>query len=258
MSLKFSIITCTRNSKPYVSASISSVLAQDHANIEYIFVDGGSTDGTLEEVQSINRPITLVQGVTGGIASAMNAGIAVATGDVIAHMHSDDYYIRNDAISIAARAFRNESKKWAFGRSVSDVDGRMVPEAYIAPIYSYSMLLKRNFVPHAATFVRRSVFQELGNFDSAYRLAMDYEMWLRIGKSYQPTIIQEPLAAFRRHQGSATQMNQLASLNEDFRVRFKYAPPYRYPDFVVRYIKRRYELTLKARSNGNDLGLINK
>src|SRR5438309_10814003 len=100
--MKFSIITCTWNSEPYLEQSIASVLAQDYTDIEYIFVDGGSTDGTLERIQAVPRPVRLLENVRGGRTRAMNEGIAAATGDVIAHMHGDDTYLNHRVLSIVA------------------------------------------------------------------------------------------------------------------------------------------------------------
>jgi len=238
MTVRLSIITCTWNSERYLPASIASVQAQDQPAFEYIFVDGGSTDATLAQIGAIGRPVKLLQNVRGGIARAMNEGIRAATGDVVAHLHSDDYYLGAQVFSKMAALFERDRCDWAFGRSVSDIDGTLVPEGYVPPPYSYTALLRANFVPHAATFVRRTVFERLGVFDEGYRLAMDYEMWLRIGKTCMPSTLPEALAAFRRHSGSATQANRPASFNEDFKARFHYAPLALYPEFALRYAVR--------------------
>jgi len=104
--MKFSIITCTWNSEPHLAQSIASVLAQDYSNFEYIFVDGGSTDGTLERIRSIPRPVRLIENVRGGVPVAMNRGLAAASGDVIAHLHSDDYYLHPHVLSRVAEAMK--------------------------------------------------------------------------------------------------------------------------------------------------------
>lgn len=239
---KFSIITCTWNSEPYLEQSIASVLSQDYPEIEYIFVDGGSTDGTLERIAAINRPVKVLHGVRGGIAHAMNAGIRAATGNIIAHMHSDDYYLASVVLSRVARAFGETGRAWLFGRIFSDIDGNLERERYRVPRYSYHLLQRRNMIPHAATFVRRIVFEELGLFDEDFRLAMDYEFWLRIGKSYEPLQLDDYLAVFRCHRGSATAANRLKSLNEDFKARFRHARWSQYPEFALRYPVRRLKL----------------
>lgn len=225
---------------PFLDQSISSVLSQDIKDIEYIFVDGGSQDGTLERIAEVTGNVKVLHNVRGGIARAMNEGIRAATGDVIAHMHSDDYYLGTDALSQVSNVFKASKCRWAFGRIMSDIEGNLEKESYAVPRYSYTTLLKRNIIPHAATFVRRDIFEQFGLFNESYRLAMDYEMWLRIGKLCTPVQFDSYLAAFRWHPGSATQANRLPSFNEDFRARFAYAPLLRYPEYALRYAVRRY------------------
>src|SRR4051812_46578480 len=115
MPLTFSIITCTWNSAAYLPESIASVLAQTYPRIEYIFVDGGSTDGTLDQIRALKRPYRLLENVRGGVSRAMNEGMRVATGDVIAHLHSDDYYLEPDVLATVARQMEASGKNWLFG-----------------------------------------------------------------------------------------------------------------------------------------------
>ena len=90
------------------------------------------------------------------------------------------------------------------------------------------------------TFVQRSVFQRFGGFHEDYRLAMDYEFWLRIRQHCRFTQVDEPLAAFRVHAGSATHKNRRASFDEDFRARFQHGPWWMWPEFAARYAVRRW------------------
>lgn len=237
--MKLSIITCTWNSLPFLEQSISSVLAQDIKDIEYIFVDGGSDDGTLERIANVPGNVKLLHNVRGGIAHAMNEGIRVATGDVVAHMHSDDYYLGSNVFSTVLDAFEQSNCHWLFGRIMSDIDGVLSPETYTVPRYSYNRFLRGNFIPHPATFIRRKVFEECGVFSETLRYAMDYEMLLRIAKLYQPVQLDEHLAAFRRHDGSATQANFMSSFAEDFKVRCNHSKWYQIPEAALRYLVRR-------------------
>jgi len=240
--MKISIITCSWNSNKYIDQSINSVLKQHFKNIEYIFVDGGSTDGTLERIASIPCEVKVLNDVRGGIAHAMNAGIKAATGDIIAHLHSDDYYLSEDVLSRVAAHFEQSDLAWLFGRVMFDDAGRLTPEQFVAPKYSYKRILMRNFIPHPATFIRREVFETCGMFSESLRYAMDYEFWLRVGRHYEPIQVDEPLAAFRRHEGSATQANFMRSFNEDFRVRVNHAGWFQIPEIFLRYFVRRYRL----------------
>ena len=106
--MKISIITITLNSRKYLDKSISSVLSQDHQNLEYIFVDGGSTDGTLEIIKKYaekDQRIRWISEPDRGIADAMNKGVALATGDIIAHLHSDDSYPAPGILSTVTHEF---------------------------------------------------------------------------------------------------------------------------------------------------------
>lgn len=221
--MKISVITCTWNSAEHLRASMDSVLAQDWAEIEYIFVDGGSTDGTLEMIRSIPRQVNLIENVRGGISRAMNTGIEAASGDVIAHLHSDDYYAHPQVLSHVARAMDETGAEWLFGRCLSNVGGQSFSESYVVPRYSYRRLLKGNFIPHPATFVRKSLFGRAGTFDENIKYAMDYDLWLRLGRLADPVQLDEHLAVFRWHPGSLTTANRLASFQDDFNVRMKFA-----------------------------------
>lgn len=221
---KFSIITCTRNSLPYIREAATSVLNQTLTDYEHIFVDGASTDGTLEYLRSLRPTARILENITGGIAKAMNAGVAAAQGDILVHLHSDDYFLHPRVLERVAQHFSRHNNYWLFGRIVSDVDGGLFPEAFVVPEYSYSNLLHRNFIPHPATFIRREVFAEFGGFDENIRYAMDYDYWLRIAKKFPPLALREAFSVFRRHDGSATQANLAASLAEDLARRIHHEP----------------------------------
>jgi glycosyltransferase involved in cell wall biosynthesis len=223
MALTFSVITCTWNSEQYLRESIASVLSQTYQNIEYIFVDGGSTDGTLDIIRSLRRPYKLIENIRGGVSRAMNEGIHAATGDVIAHLHSDDYYLNADVLAEVARHFETSQRKWLFGRTMSVIDGRLVAEGYRAPRYSYAQLIKGNFIPHPSTFVSRDLMLRAGGFDTSLKYAMDYDLWLKLARMSPPLQRDDAYTAFREHEGSLSTRNRMAAMEEDFRVRLAHA-----------------------------------
>jgi glycosyltransferase involved in cell wall biosynthesis len=244
MPLTFSIITCTWNSASYLDQSIASVLAQDYPHIEYIFVDGGSTDSTLKKIHALQRPYRLIENIRGGISNAMNEGARAATGDVIAHLHSDDYYLKPTVLSTVARHLESTGRKWLFGRIVNDIDGTLHPEKFVCPRYSHSRLLASNFIPHPATFVRRELFEKVGGFNTNLKYAMDYDLWLRLAYYGDPVQLDEPLAAFREHEGSLSTRDQLPAFEEDYRVRLSHAGinPLARTLHFARYLVRRHRL----------------
>jgi glycosyltransferase involved in cell wall biosynthesis len=243
VSQTFSIITCTWNSASYLAESISSVLAQDYPHVEYIFVDGGSTDGTLEQIQALDRPYRLLENVRGGVSRAMNEGMRLATGDIVAHLHSDDYYLKPNVLSMVANQIESSGRSWLFGRTKPIIKGQLLSENYVAPRYSYAKLLKGNFIPHPATFIKRELMRRAGDFDTKLKYAMDYDLWLRLGRIAEPVQLDEPLTAFREHEGSLSNASgtRLAAMAEDLRVRLSYASrnPLEKAEHYARYIVRR-------------------
>lgn len=244
MALTFSVITCTWNSALYLQESMASVLSQDYPHIEYIFVDGGSTDGTLDMIRSLNRPYILIENVRGGVSRAMNEGMRIATGDVIAHLHSDDYYLHPQVLSSVAQHMESSGKGWLFGRTRPIVNNELGYEGYTAPRYSYNKLLKGNFIPHPATFVKRELMQRAGEFKTNLKYAMDYDLWLRLGQLEDPVQLDEPLTAFREHEGSLSNAmgNRLAAMAEDMSVRLSFASrnPIERMEHYARYFVRRH------------------
>jgi len=238
VSLRFSIVTCTRNSMATLEQTLQSLQMQQGVELELVFVDGHSTDGTLERLRAQPGSTQLLTGVDGGISRAMNAGLAVARGDVVAHLHADDYYLHPQVLAHVAHAMQVDGSDWLFGRIVSDVGGRQVPESFTAPPFSLRALQRGNFIPHPATFVRRSVFQRFGGFRTDYRLAMDYEFWLRIAPHCRVTQLEEALAAFRVHGGSASVRHAMVSFDEDMRARLAYSPWWSWPAHALRYVVR--------------------
>ena len=225
MALAFSIITCTWNSANYFEESIASVLEQNHPDIEYIFVDGGSTDGTLEQIRAIPRSYRLIENVRGGVSRAMNEGMRIATGDVIAYLHSDDYYLHPDVLSTVNRHLSASGRGWLFGRTMTLMGNELLSDNFVSPRFSFDRLLKGNFIPHPATFVRRELMQRAGGFNTKLKYAMDYDLWLRIARIAEPVQLDEALTAFREHEDSlsSSTRTRLAAMSEDLHVRMSHA-----------------------------------
>lgn len=205
-----------------LAQTVQSVQSQLGCSYEHIFVDGGSTDGTLEYLKALPGSPRILEGVGGGIAHAMNTGAEAAQGEFLCHLHSDDYFLHPQVLARVSAHLAAQPVDWLFGRVLFDREGALVPEPFIVPSYSYANLVKRNFVPHPATFIRTSVFRALGGFRRDLKFAMDYEFFLRLGREHPPLALREALAVFRVHDGSTTVKNQLASFEEDHAVRRRY------------------------------------
>jgi glycosyltransferase involved in cell wall biosynthesis len=244
----FSVITCTRNSEPWVAESIKSVLAQEAVEIEYIFVDGRSTDGTLSVIKNIDRPVKLIQNRCNGISDAMNAGLALATREIVAYLHADDFYLHADVLKTVAESFKTTQCQWLFGRTMSIIQGQLIPEGYTAPRYSRRQLLRGNFIPHPACFVKRSLLLQAGGFNTALRYAMDYDLWLRLSLLSEPLQMNKPLTAFREHSGSLSTRDRSAAMREDLQVRLAHAGinPVTRLMHTTRYLARRWRDSVRT------------
>jgi hypothetical protein len=162
---------------------------------------------------------------------------------VIAHLHSDDYYLQPDVLTTVARQLDASRRGWLFGRTMALIENKLRPDDYVAPRYSFDSLLKGTYIPHPATFVRRDWMQRAGGFDTSLKYAMDYDLWLRLARMGEPVQIDEPLTAFREHEGSLSSATgtRLAAMAEDMRVRLSYANnnPIERLQHYARYIVRR-------------------
>ena len=238
--MKFSVITCTRNSVQTLAETIRSVQAQRDVEVEHIFVDGGSTDGTLELIGRQCPGAIVIPEIIGGISRAMNEGARRATGDVIAHLHSDDYYVHSGVLD-DVRTGMSGGAAWLCGRVDQLRAGVIVHDP--RPLKNFTL---RRYaagsvsIQHPAVFVRRGEFMEAGLFDESLRYAMDIDMWFRLGRRGVPALIDAPLAVFRMHPGSLSTSNVEQARAEEWAVRKRYAAwaPLATLLFGVRRLKR--------------------
>ena len=223
---KISIITITYNSRRFLEETVNSVLSQNFPDFEYIIVDGGSTDGTLDIVRKYAEKDARVRWVSepdNGIADAMNKGVMLATGNIVAHLHSDDTYLPGALRQVADAFVRHPDARWLTGclRHVNERD-ELLYDTRLKDDYSLESLLRRNLISHPATFIRHEVFAEVGGFDTALRYAMDYDLWLRIAICYSVLPLPSLLATFRVHAESLSSRELLQAFAEEYQIRQRY------------------------------------
>lgn len=240
--LKISVITCTWNSETTLRDTIESVARQTHPAIEHVFVDGGSTDGTLQMIADLAPGAVVLNDIGGGISRAMNEGVVAATGDVIAHLHSDDYYLSPLVLETVAAAFEaSPERTWAYGKIRVLKDGQLDSADYPLAPYSYGRYVSGKIsIPHPAVFIRRNTFLQTGEFDTTLKYAMDIDYWLRLGRDNPPIQIDEALTAFREHPGSLSTANKVKAREEEWRVRQRYFAnaPLAAAIYSMRYLRR--------------------
>jgi glycosyltransferase involved in cell wall biosynthesis len=226
---RISIITPSLNQGRFIERTIKSVLEQDYPNLEYIVVDGGSTDGTRDILKTYEGRLKWISERDEGQSDAINKGIRMSSGDIIAYLNSDDVYERG-ALNRVADFFKNyPSKIWLSGRCrIVGENGVEVRRGitwwknFLLDRYSYNILLVTNFISQPATFWRKEVVEEFGFLDVKEHRVMDYEYWLRIGRKYDPGVIKEYLASFRTHRGAKTR-DFIESFRRELAVSKKYS-----------------------------------
>lgn len=248
--LKISVITCTWNSVATLAETLDSIARQTYLNLEQVFVDGGSTDGTLEMIAERCPDAIVLRDVRGGISRAMNQGVLHATGDVFCHLHSDDYFAAKDTLGkVAKRFLDNPACKWLYGSILIDKGGRVEQwDARHGPFSHKAYAMGSISVAHPAVFMRRALFDEFGGFDETLKYAMDIDLWLRLGQRYQPEVLDEALTVFRDHPGSVSSANKLKARQEEWAVRRRYfgSAPVQTLVFGLRYLRR----TRRLRAEG--------
>jgi glycosyltransferase involved in cell wall biosynthesis len=181
-SVKISIITAVLNGRDTIRDTISSVRRQHHPDIEHIVIDGASTDGTVEILESCRDQFSvLVSEKDLGIYDALNKGIGLATGEVVGFLNSDDLFEDEWVISRIAAAFADGAVEAVYGDLVyvDRSDPRLVERYWRAGRYSRRRLGWGWMPPHPTFYARRSVYERLGNFDTLHAIASDYDCMLR-------------------------------------------------------------------------------
>lgn len=184
--MKISVITATFNSSKTVRDTIESVLRQTYKDIEYIIVDGKSKDNTMEVVHSyeplFGGRMRFVSEPDKGIYDAMNKGIAMATGDVVGILNSDDFYTSNDVLEQVVKEMINTCVDAVYG-DIHYVNNNNLDKCvryYTSRLFHRSMM-RFGFMPaHPSFYCRRSIYEEFGTFDLSYKVAADFENLLRL------------------------------------------------------------------------------
>ena len=194
--MKISIITITYNSAATLQHALDSVLSQTYPDIEHVLVDGASKDGTRELIETYAREHDNVRWVSekdGGIYNAINKGIRMATGDIIGFLHSDDQLYSPDSIEQVAEAFEFSKADVVYGDLQYCKGGRVV-RRWKSNAFSPRSLKYGWMPPHPTVYVRREVYQQVGEYDEWFSIAADYDMMLRIFKTgykthYIPSVL---------------------------------------------------------------------
>jgi len=222
--VSISVITAVYNRRDTIAQALDSVLAQNYPSVELVVIDGGSTDGTKDVLERYrSRVSVMVSERDEGIYDALNKGVRLARGDVVGFLHADDLYASTDALANIATAFRDPSVDAAYADLVyvRKEDVSKVVRQWTAGPYDTAALLRGWMPPHPTFYVRKSVYERLGGFDTQYRIAADYDSIVRflfVGRIKAAYVAQ---TVVRMRVGGASNRslkNLIRKSSEDYRI----------------------------------------
>ncbi len=221
--MKVSIITVCFNSADTIEQTIRSVLCQTYSKIEYVIVDGDSTDGTLQIINKYRDSISqLISEKDSGIYDAMNKGIKLATGNIIAILNSDDVYVDSTVVGQMVNFMETTLADAAYSNLVyvdRDDTGR-IKRFWSPGEYKEGAFLKGWTIPHPTFFCRRDIFEKFGLYNNTFRIAADFELMMRFVEKHKIKVGYLPKVIVKmRTGGKANILNSIIRGNmEIFRA----------------------------------------
>ncbi len=199
---------------PFFQETVDSVIHQTYNNFEYIVIDGGSNDGTLSCIENnVSHIARWISEKDSGIADAFNKGVMLANGSYLIFLNSDDSLINPEALtSIADEIVNHDYPEFIYG-DCEVVDRYSSKSLYRTSInFEISEFLRGKIFPHPSTLTKKSYFEKYGLFDLDFKIAMDYEFFLRGVKSSK--IIHAPVLITKVRNGGVSTLNQAHVANE--------------------------------------------
>lgn len=206
--IKISVITVVRNGMPFVEHTLKSVIGQNYQNLEYIVIDGGSTDGTVDIIKSYESGITKwISENDEGISDAFNKGISLATGNYLLVLNADDALASPEVLEkVVGEIVRNDYPAMLYGDYdiLSRSTGEFMSHGRVN--FSPKKLIYGQVLPHPCLFTNRSYFEKYGKFDKNFKVAMDYEWLLRGAQKERITHV--PMLITKIRNGGISTLDQ--------------------------------------------------
>jgi len=196
--MKVSIITVCYNSEATIESTVRSVIEQGYQDIEYIVIDGKSTDKTLSVLKTFENKISkIVSEKDQGMYYAINKGISLASGDVVGILNADDFYANEKIISLVVQQFKLANTDIIYGdlQYVSRANTGKIIRHWKSKPYQAGLFLQGWMPPHPTFFVKRNCYKKFGSFNTAFTISSDYELMLRflykhkLSSSYIPEVL---------------------------------------------------------------------
>lgn len=233
-SLKFTVITVCKNSERFLNETIESVLNQSYQNVEYIVIDGKSTDGTLEIIRQHSSGIsTWLSEEDHGMYEAINKGLHLATGDYILILNSDDVLADKDVLSKMAKQISGERLDYYYGNQIKLKEGKCKKVKLFTVTFKQLLLSTHGtFAPHPCFFISSKLNEEIGGYDQQYKYASDYDYILRAlsNAGSKGKYLNIYITKFRIHENSITASGKIDSERKRILTQYGY--------FQQPYLKR--------------------
>lgn len=243
---RISIITPSLNQGEFIEQTILSVLNQGYPDLEYIIIDGGSSDGTLDILRKYEHQLSWISEPDRGQSHAINKGLRIVTGEVVAYLNSDDLYQPGALLRVGEFFVRHPKAEWVTGKchiiNVDNVEIRKSITCYKniwLKLKSYRVLLVTDYISQPATFWRRCILDEVGYFDESLFYTLDYDYSLRVGQYINLWVINSYLASFRIHSSSKTTFSAVNQFNSDLEVAKRYTS-----SILIRYLHTIHNLLI--------------
>jgi glycosyltransferase involved in cell wall biosynthesis len=209
MMCKISVVTPSFNQAQYLRRTIESVLNQgEGVDLEYIIMDGCSTDGSVDILNEYRTKAHIVIEKDAGQADALAKGFAMATGDILAWLNSDDMYLPG-ALAKVVDAFRDGTEFLYSHVRIVDAQDRDLRHRVALPVGFEDLYFGGYTIPQETTFFSKRLYLECGGVNPSYTYAMDYDLWLRMSRLRQPRLLDDYLACFRFHEGQKSRHTDL-------------------------------------------------
>ncbi len=217
-----SVVTVVRNGEKYIEQTIQSVINQSYHNVEYIIVDGVSSDKTLEIVKKYEDKIDYwLSEPDKGLSDVMNKGVELTTGKYISHLHADDFFLNPGLVeAIVEKIIANPSNWYTGSNLIVDYNGAIMDSSILSEL-RFKDMMKADIIKHPGTFVDRGSFLSI-KFSSNYSHAMDYFFFLNLWRNFgEPVFLSEIDVTFRVHPNSLSS-NYLGSLTSEMKARIDF------------------------------------
>ena len=241
--MKISILTPSYNQKKFIEKNILSVLKQEYENFEHIIIDGGSTDGTIDILKKYKH-LKWISEKDEGQADALNKGFSMSSGDIIGWINSDDYYCNNIFQDIS-RIFKNDGPMWVVGNLlIKNHDSNNYKMRNNKEITYETLLSNPDMVTQQSAFYNSKAIKIISGWDKSLHMTMDYDLWIKLSKLYNPLIINRSYAYFIRHPDQKTSSKNILIQIENINRIFKRENI----GFIKRYwiLKKKYYRLFKS------------